>query len=148
MDQLMENNEIGISRYLTIKAGYLGIPVMGGFELTSRCNFNCKMCYVHNQENYKELKKKELSVDEWMQIAKEAKEQGLLFLLLTGGEAMLREDFIELYSQLAVMGFRITINSNGSLLNEEILSCFKRYPPSRVNISLYGACDEKYQELC
>lgn len=148
MDQIIENTEFSISFYLMRKAAAQGIPISGTFELTSRCNFNCKMCYIHNQNNPAHLKKKELSVEQWLSIAEDAKRRGMLFLLLTGGEAMLREDFIELYSQLAVMGFRITINSNGSLLNEEILSCFKRYPPSRVNISLYGACDETYQALC
>lgn len=24
-----------------------GIPISGTFELTPRCNFDCKMCYVH-----------------------------------------------------------------------------------------------------
>ena len=26
-------------------------PVVGMYELTSRCNLDCKMCYVHNQDN-------------------------------------------------------------------------------------------------
>lgn len=148
MDQIIENTEFSISYYLMRKAAAQGIPISGTFELTSRCNFNCKMCYIHNQNNLSHLKKKELSVEQWLSIAEDAKRNGMLFLLLTGGEAMLREDFIELYSKLAVMGFRITINSNGSLLNQNILECFQKYPPARVNISLYGACDETYQALC
>lgn len=148
MNQILESNAMEISRYLIIKAGRNGIPLSGGFELTSRCNFNCKMCYVHNQDNPEELRKKELSVDQWIQIANEAKEQGMLFLLLTGGEAMLREDFIDLYSRLAVMGFHLVVNSNGSLLSEKVLECFRKYPPGRVNISLYGASNQTYQALC
>lgn len=148
MEQILENNEYGISRYLITKAGKRGIPLSGGFELTSRCNFNCKMCYVHSLDNPVELRKKELSVDEWVNIAQEAKEQGMLFLLLTGGEAMLRDDFIELYSRLAQMGFHLVVNSNGSLLSKEILDCFRKYPPGRVNISVYGASNQTYQDLC
>ena len=148
MNQLLVNNELPISRYLTIKAGSLGIPITGGFELTSRCNFNCKMCYVHSQDDPEYLKKQELSVEQWITIAEEAKKQGLIFLLLTGGEAMLRNDFIELYSRLAVMGFRIAINSNGSLISDEVLACFRKHPPSRVNISLYGASNDTYEALC
>ena len=62
------------------------------------------MCYVHEQENSDEWKEKELSVSEWLDIAKEAKQAGLLYLLLTGGEAMMREDFVELYEALSQMG--------------------------------------------
>lgn len=27
------------------------VPVMGTFEITGRCNFDCKMCYVHTKSN-------------------------------------------------------------------------------------------------
>ena len=43
----MEQGEFPVSRYLTAKAAAQKIPVTGTFELTSRCNFNCKMCYIH-----------------------------------------------------------------------------------------------------
>lgn len=137
-----------ISRYLQEKSSARGIPISGQFELTSRCNFNCKMCYVHDQKNSEKLKKRELSADQWISIAEDAKKAGMLFLLLTGGEAMLRDDFVRLYQNLATMGFRIVVNSNGSMLTDEVISCFKRYPPARVNISLYGASDQTYQSLC
>src|SRR5699024_3671624 len=125
-----------------------GFPLHGTFELTSRCNFDCKMCYVHGLENNERLKQEELSVDQWITIAREAKECGTLFLLLTGGEAMLREDFVEIYSKLSTMGFRIVVNSNGSMLTDEILKYFRKHPPARVNISLYGVSEETYIKLC
>lgn len=148
MNQTPMEQEFPISKYMSQKAAKLGIPISGGFELTSRCNFNCKMCYVHEMEKTEEIEKQELSVAEWLSIAGEAKKSGLLFLLLTGGEAMLRNDFIELYEKLAVMGFRLVINSNGSLLTDAIMDCFRKYPPARINISLYGASEDTYEALC
>ena len=134
-----------IGKLLTRKANQLNIPLHGVFELTSRCNFNCKMCYIHENCN---TKKSELSLEQWLEIAKKAKEAGTLFLLLTGGEAMIREDFIELYQKLAVMGFRIVINTNGSLFNEKIATCFEKYPPAKINVSLYGSNEITYKQLC
>ena len=134
-----------IGRALTARANRLGIPLHGTFELTSRCNFSCRMCYVHNMQNSAELKKRELTAAQWLEIAEEAKRCGTLFLLLTGGEAMLREDFAEIYCKLSVMGFRIVVNSNGSMLTDEILDCFRKYPPGRVNVSVYGASEETYR---
>ena len=142
------NHEAAISWYLSQKAARAGSPVNGTFELTGRCNFSCKMCYVHEQENSDEWKEKELSVSDWLDIAKEAKQAGLLYLLLTGGEAMMREDFVELYEALSQMGFRLVINTNGSMLTSEIEHCFKKYPPARVNVSIYGASEETYENLC
>lgn len=148
MDMIPWESEFPISRYLSEKAGSMGVPISGTFELTSRCNFNCKMCYVHEQKNKEDLRARELSVDQWLDIAEEAKSQGLLFLLLTGGEAMIRDDFLELYQKLSVMGFRVSINTNGSLLSEEVMECFRKCPPGRVNVSLYGASEDTYEELC
>ncbi len=144
----MEQGEFPVSRYLTAKAARQKISISGTFELTSRCNFNCKMCYIHGMEDMDSLRKGELSVKEWLSIAEEAKKEGLLFLLLTGGEAMIRDDFMELYEALAQMGFRLVINTNGSLVTDEILDLFRRYPPGRVNVSMYGASEETYSRLC
>ena len=42
---------------------------------------------------------------EWLKLAQEAKEAGMLFLLLTGGEPFLYPEFWELYGELKEMGF-------------------------------------------
>ena len=130
--------------FLHQRSAALGIPLSGTFELTPRCNFNCKMCYVHQQKP----EGKELSTDQWLSIAQEARKMGMLFLLLTGGEPLLRPDFKELYSNLKRMGFLISINTNGSLIDEEMLAFLTREKPCRMNISLYGGCEETYRSLC
>lgn len=137
-----------LSRYLHHKAGQKGIPVMGNFELTPRCNFRCRMCYVHLTEEEARKRGSELSTEEWMEIAEEAKAQGMMFLLLTGGEPLLRHDFIPLYTALKKMGFLISINSNGSLVDGEALDCLRENPPYRMNITLYGGSNESYERLC
>lgn len=138
--------ESEFSVYLHKKAVKLGIPVSGNFELTPRCNFNCKMCYIHSEN--KGMKKDELSAADWLEIGKEAVDRGMVFLLLTGGEPLLREDFVEIYTGLKKMGLMISINTNGSLLEGEILKLFEKEPPTRLNISLYGANDVTYEKLC
>ena len=137
-----------LSQYLHAKGRKLGLPIAGTFELTSRCNFNCKMCYVHLTAEEQKKYGRELTAQEWIQLAQEAKEAGMVFLLLTGGEPTLRSDFPEIYSKLHEMGFIISINSNGYLLRGEILELFKRLPPTRINVSLYGTSNETYRNLC
>ncbi len=134
-----------ISKYLHTKGARQSTPVSGSFELTRKCNFNCKMCYVHCTDTSSDV---ELTTGEWLKIAEYAKKEGLLFLLLTGGEPLLRPDFSQLYSALAKMGFMLSINTNGSMFTDEIFRLFEAYPPSRVNISLYGGSDDTYENLC
>lgn len=124
-------------------------PICGTFELSPLCNFNCRMCYVHQSETQLKKQGKELKPPEfWLELARQAKEEGMLYLLLTGGEPFLYKDFWELYDGLAEMGFIISINSNGSLIDEETVKRLKEHPPSRINITLYGASDETYEKIC
>ena len=41
------STEPRLSAYLHARACRAGTPLAGNFELTARCNFDCKMCYVH-----------------------------------------------------------------------------------------------------
>ena len=130
-------------KYLHDKGVRQGIPVSGTFELTQRCNFNCEMCYVHDCRQ----KTDPLSAKDWLSLAKQAKDAGTVFLLLTGGEPLLRDDFEEIYTALAKMGFLISINTNGSLI-ERYSKLFDELPPTRINVSLYGADNSAYKRLC
>ena len=122
-------------------------PTNVTFELTSRCNFNCKMCYVHDSDCNRN-RPCELTTGQWIEVAERAKEAGALFVLLTGGEPMIREDFNGIYEALAGMGFVLSVNTNLSLLSEQTLSVLEKHPPNRVNVSLYGTGNDVYAELC
>lgn len=133
---------------LFFKSAAAGIPLSGTFELTARCNLRCKMCYIHRQESDAFARDEELSAAEWIKIAEDAKACGMLLLLLTGGEPLIRPDFAEIYTACRKMGLMVSINSNGTLLNDTILSVLAANPPQRVNITLYGSSSETYGRLC
>ena len=122
-----------------------GTPVSVTFELTSRCNFNCRMCYIHDCSA---TAAGELSASDWLNIGKQAADAGAVFVLLTGGEPLLRRDFAEIYTGLKKLGLMISINTNGFLLSGEIAELFEKNPPMRINVSLYGDSRETYLEQC
>ena len=147
METVNHSGEPMIVRYLHAKAGKMRIPVNVTFELTSRCNFNCKMCYVHD-EDCSRNRPFELSAAQWIDVAEQAKAAGALFVLITGGEPMLRDDFDEIYAAMAKMGFVLSLNTNLSLLKDSTLSLLEKYRPNRVNVSLYGTTNDTYASLC
>lgn len=137
-----------ITDKLIYQAGMKRIPISGTFELTPTCNFSCKMCYVRKGTKEVDDEGGLKSVEQWLEWAKSAKESGMLYLLITGGEPLIYPGFWELYEQLTQMGFVITINSNGSLITENIARRFAEMPPKKINITLYGASNETYEQLC
>ena len=88
-----------IRRALTLKCAQAGIPVSGTFELTPRCNLACRMCYIRLTPEQMAPIGRERSAKEWLDIAQQAKDAGMTFLLLTGGEPTLRADFLEIYDK-------------------------------------------------
>ena len=140
--------ESQLTEYLHSKAARAGIPLSGTFELTPCCNMACKMCYVRMTKQQQEQVAPLRTAGEWLALAEEAKKQGLVYLLLTGGEPFLRPDFREILSGLNKMGLFVSINSNGTLIDEEVISWLKQTPPTRVNVTLYGSSDATYERLC
>ena len=135
-------------RKLVEQAKEKRLPVMGSLELLPLCNMDCDMCYVRLSREEMEQKGRLRSAEEWLEIGRQMKEAGVLFLLLTGGEPFLYPEFERLYLGLRKLGMILTINSNGTLIDERLAGFLGRYKPRRVNITLYGASERTYEELC
>jgi len=122
-------------------------PVNGTFELTSRCNLACRMCYVRKAVANSAERRRELSASAWLALAREAVDHGLVFLLLTGGEVFLRPDFFEIYEPLTRLGLLLTLFTNGTMITEAIAARLAQAPPSRTEITLYGATAATYEAV-
>ncbi len=133
---------------LRVVAGQRRIPLIGTFELTARCNLGCRMCFVRRDAGDREALAAELSASAWMDMAVQARASGMLFLLLTGGEPLVRKDFWEIYEALCRMGFILTLYTNGTLIGDEEAARFGRCPPGRIVVTLYGASSATYGSLC
>ena len=141
--------QVQLTEYLYQRSSALHYPLSGTFELSPVCNFACRMCYIRKTQREVDASPRPIfTLADWRRIAAEAREAGMLFLLLTGGEPLLWPDFWTLYEELIHMGFLISINTNGSLIDEEAVARFRALPPRRINITLYGAGDESYHRLC
>ena len=138
-----------LTDYLHNKASRAKIPLSGTFELTPVCNFACRMCYVRKTaEEVAQSARPPLTLEQWLAIARDARDRGMLYILLTGGEPLLWPDFWELYEELIHMGMLVSVNTNGSLIDEDAVRRFAALPPRRVNITLSGADDDTYFARC
>ena len=94
-------------------------------SITSQCNLHCAGCYSRcNHATVDETPVAQLSTEEWTRIFDEADEMGISFVLLAGGEPMLRRDVIEAAGKKQNILFPIL--TNGTFLNERYFELFDR----------------------
>lgn len=142
----MQDKRIGA--YLKNKAAANRIPLISAFEISPVCNFQCRMCYVRRTRPEVERAGGLLPADWWIRVAGQAKEAGLLYPLITGGEPFLYPEIQKLLTEFNKMGLFVTMNTNAALITEEVIEWLREIPPFRLNITLYGASDESYDALC
>lgn len=121
------------------------IPVSGSIDLTRCCNLRCVHCYIDRQVSADV--QDEMDTARILSIIDEIVDAGCLYLLLTGGEPLLRQDFPEIYRHAKKKGLLVTVFSNGTLVDDEVTDLFRAWPPRDVEISLYGATKKTYEDI-
>jgi radical SAM protein with 4Fe4S-binding SPASM domain len=129
------------------KATATRTPLTVSFELTHRCNFRCVHCYLGDQEEIHKHRHRELDTDTVIGLLDDMVKTGTLFLVLTGGDPMLRPDFVKIYEHAVRIGLLVTVFCNGSLLTDDIISAFVRYPPRVVEMTVYGATPKTFDAV-
>ena len=95
-------------------------------SITSQCNLHCAGCYSRcTHATVDTAPVKQLRTDEWLRIFEEADELGISFILLAGGEPMLRRDVIEAAGKMQNILFPIF--TNGTFMDTEYFDLFDRY---------------------
>ena len=81
---IAERGSSVLVEHLHRRADAQGIPLSGTFELTPMCSMSCKMCYVRmTAEEVRQSGKRLRTVEEWLELARVMKEQGMLSLQTT-----------------------------------------------------------------
>ena len=129
------------------KADEERFPLDGTLELTHRCNLACVHCYVNLPANDPDARKRELTYEECCRVIDAMVAEGCLFLLITGGEPLLRRDFRDIYLYAKRSGLLITLFTNGCMLTPGTVDFLAEYPPFKIEITLYGASEETYEKV-
>ena len=116
-------------------------------EITARCNNDCNHCYINLPAADRKAREQELTLDEINRIADEAVALGAVWVLITGGEPLLREDFTDIYLALKRKGLLISVFTNATMIQKEHVDLFLKYPPRDIEVSVYGATKETYEKV-
>jgi radical SAM protein with 4Fe4S-binding SPASM domain len=129
----------------TLQAGRL--PATFSLELTARCNMNCRHCYLNLPANDGEARAREMTLAEIDDFAGQAVELGALWCLLTGGDPLLRADFLDIYLLLKRKGLLVSVYTNATLITEEHVRLWREYPPRDLEVTVYGAAPDTYERI-
>ena len=122
------------------------LPYMCALELTYRCNQACRHCYCNLGAGDKR-ESEELTTQEIKKILDDAADAGCLWLLLTGGEVLLREDFWEIYLYSLKKGMFVEVFTNATLIDEAAALRFAEFPALGIDISFYGSNQELHDSI-
>ncbi|OGI05791.1 MAG: hypothetical protein A2Y40_02790 [Candidatus Margulisbacteria bacterium GWF2_35_9] len=122
-----------LRRRLAWEAKGQHVPPFLIVSLTHQCNLNCKGCYSREQ---KRKEGKEMTPETFKSLLKEATELGVTFILLAGGEPLLRKDLLDITKEFPHIIFPMF--TNGLLINADWIMQFKKQKNVLPIISIEG----------
>lgn len=117
-------------------------PIQALYELTYRCNHLCTFC-----NNPLSRHGSELSTEEAFKVLAQLKELGVLFVTLTGGEPLLRQDFWEIAEEARRLKLAIRVFSNAYLIDDAVADRLKALSVVETSISIHGSRPEVHEKL-
>lgn len=105
------------------------------WNITRRCNLKCVHCY---QDSDSKFYPGELSWEQCQAVVDDLADYKVPALLLSGGEPTIHPKFFELAEYATSKGLRLTLSTNGTLINREWARRIKDIGFSYVGISLDG----------
>ncbi|MCX7823185.1 MAG: heme b synthase [Syntrophobacterales bacterium] len=123
---------------------HMATPRLIAWEVTRTCNLSCIHCRA---ASINAPYSGELSTEEAIGLIDNI---GLVWkpiLILTGGEPLLRKDIFEIAHYSSQKGCRVTMATNGTLVDPEIAKDMKRSGIQRVSISLDGSSAENHDRF-
>lgn len=144
------DREITLDEFSLNLVNYIGrdrYPLNGTIELTPRCSVNCVHCYINEAPGDEAVKAAELTTDQWKDLLDQMEKAGTLFLMITGGEPLLRPDFDEIFQYARRKGMIVTLFTNGTMLTKEKAKMLANWNLDQIEISIYGGTKETYEKV-
>ncbi|MEW6243773.1 MAG: putative heme d1 biosynthesis radical SAM protein NirJ1 [Bacillota bacterium] len=109
------------------------------WNVTRTCNLRCIHCYANSDDA---RPGGELDTAEAKRFIEQLAEFSVPVILFSGGEPLMRHDFMELLTHARKMGIRCTISTNGTKITRSVANALKEADVSYVGISLDGIGDK------
>lgn len=116
-------------------------PLSAMIEIADRCNEVCLHCYqIQGQKG-------EMTTEQLKKVIDDLADLGVLFLTISGGEATLRSDFLEIVEHARMRQFAVKLFTNGLTMTQALAQALANLAVQEVQISLYSTRAEAHDAI-
>jgi SynChlorMet cassette radical SAM/SPASM protein ScmF len=137
MKNLKENEMLDPETHYPLTSLYL--------YLTDQCNLNCSHCWI--SPGFSQSRQSGIFPGALKKTISEAKALGLQSVKITGGEPLLYRELAELFTFLATEEVTIYIETNGTLIDKNLIKLFQACNVNQISVSLDAASDKVHDSI-
>ena len=123
------------------KALDLGVPLSVHLDLTYRCNERCVHCYLDHDDHG------EMTTGEVFDLLAQLADAQVFFLTLSGGEVLMRRDFLAIVEKARQLLFNVKVKTNGVMIRESEAARLRELGVEQVQISVYSHRPEIHDSI-
>ncbi len=138
-DNISNEEFLAITKLKYQRAIKNAIPLFAWFSLTEDCNLHCRYCFADAHFCIKRTEPKdELETDQVFAILDNVARAGTVAIQFAGGEPSLRRDLVEIVEHAVNKNIFVALNTNGTLINADIVRRLAKAGLSQVKVSVDG----------
>ena len=132
---------MSLMREMGARALQLGIPLSVQVDVTYRCNERCVHCYLDHEDHG------EMSTAEIKNALDQLADAGVFFVIFSGGEVFLRQDFFELVEYARKLTFHVKIKTNAFMIGPAEADRIRDLAVHNVQVSVYSHRPEVHDAI-
>ena len=132
---------MSLGQELNERARQLGMPLSAHLDLTYRCNERCVHCYLEHDD------KGELTTVEIMRLLEEMSSAGVFYLVLSGGEPLLRRDLFDIIARARALLFNVKLKTNAVMIGSSEARRLRLLGVEQVQVSVYSHRSEVHDAI-
>lgn len=140
INTIRNNNSVSASN-LDYSIKKISAPLNVTVQITNRCNLNC----IHCHRSLKNTK--DLDFGTFKRVVRELRGTNVFNINISGGEPTLVAKLAEMISFVDKIGMKVTISTNGVLLNKKLIKKYSRAGLKNLQLSLDSCNPEKHDSI-
>ncbi len=123
-------------------------PILSAkIKITGRCNLRCKMCALWREPLAGAARTDVMTSAKIAEILEQLTQRGLRKVHFSGGEVLLRDDFMSIVEHARTLGVQVNLTTNGTLLDKNVARALVKHRVHTVAVSIDSADPKTHNRI-